>query len=322
MKDSLEILCEQFIVNRDILKSNFSTPQASVIIPYCSLAFCERKSSVDVEKLRETMKLIKENNSLIKGYRGYGFLLFASYISLSDDVSKKFGKVVLLYDFLIEKLRLSLSLPLCAAALCDVIPESKYLTVSIRAEEIFNEMKEHYPMITGNEDSVFALLLALSEMPSEVINREIEISHKILATKFTNQNGIQSLSHILSMTEGKAPDKCKRVFDLFDALKKEKCKFPNGPEISSLGLLSFLPSNIPTISEEVSEVDEYLSRQSGYGFLGHSKKERRLHSALLVSADYVGTLYDSSSPSLALAMITAQDSAMVCAASSVLQKVK
>ena len=326
MKDSLENRCEQFIQNRDILREGFrSAGAAAMFFPFCSMIFTERGIDADCGLMRESIKLIRENSRALSGFRGHGLLPMAAMMASSESPARRFEKTVTLYGLLSGHFHYSESLPLAAMAVADIVPEGKYIALVDRAMIIYNSMKESHRLITGADDFLPAMMLAMSEQSDEVICRETEATYKMLLTKFKTADAVQSLSHILTMTAGRAPDKAKRLSDLWDALREEKCTYPKGYELPALGVLSLVPANIPTLAEEVAEVDEFLSRQKGYGFLELGKSQRRMHAAMLVSAEHIiptdAAILDEAALRMTASLITAQQSIIVTAAASVIKKI-
>ena len=151
-------------------------------------------------------------------------------------------------------------------------------------------MKREHPFLTSGEDSVFAAMLAMSELSDKEIVSETENCYDILIETFHSSNAVQSLSHVLTLCEGVPKEKCRRTAELYEALRKRGCKYGTGYELATLGVLAMLPQDrfvMDDIVEDIISADQFLSEQKGYGILGVSRKQRLMHAGLLVVSDYV-----------------------------------
>ena len=93
---------------------------------------------------------------------------------------------------------------------------------------------------------------------------------------------------MLALGEGSAQEKRDKVLGVYQALKAAGRKYGAGYELGTLGSLALLPAPVEELTADVLEVDEFLSHQKGYrGILGLPKNQRLMHSAMLVSGDYV-----------------------------------
>jgi len=157
-------------------------------------------------------------------------------------------------------------------------------------------------------------LLAFAESSPEGITTEVEKCYLLLKDKFGSGNALQSLSHVLALGEGSAESKCRKLEQLFDALKERDYKFGTNYELPTLGALSIMPMSVPGMVEDLIGVADYLGNQKGYGFFGFTKKQRLMHAAMLVCKAYAGaennTVVTTTAINGTLAMIAAQQAAM------------
>jgi hypothetical protein len=117
-------------------------------------------------------------------------------------------------------------------------------------------MKSEHPFLTSSEDSVFAIMLALSSLSDEEIIRETEICYNALRERFKSRNAVQSLSHVLALySDGAytAADRCRNTIALYDALREKGMKYGTEYELATLGTLAMLDCSI---EEKVADLDE------------------------------------------------------------------
>lgn len=127
--------------------------------------------------------------------------------------------------------------------LSDVVEPERYGEIAGRTRHIYELMRNEHPFLTSGEDSVFAAMLALSELTDEQIVEETEQCYRLLKPEFFSGNAVQSLSHVLALREGKAEDKCKATMELFHSLKARGCKYGTDYELATLGVLAMLPAD-------------------------------------------------------------------------------
>jgi hypothetical protein len=195
--------------------------------------------------------------------------------------------------------------------MADMVSEEQVVKVTEKARTIYNKMKKDHPFLTSSEDSVYAVLMAVSEKSDEVLMEEMEVCYKKLKESFSASNEVQALAHVLSIAEGSAEEKCNKVVALYEALKADGVKYGKYHELVVLASLALLPVEQSVLVEDIKAVDAFLKEQKGYGFLGLDKKTRLMHAAMVVSCDYVkNDNADIAAMTGTLAAVAAQQAAM------------
>ena len=143
----------------------------------------------------------------------------------------------------------------------------------------------------------------------------MEACYDALKHPFGTGQYTQALSHVLALGEGSAQEKRDKVLGVYQGLKAAGRKYGAGYELGTLGSLALLPAPVEELTADVLEVDEFLSHQKGYrGILGLPKNQRLMHSAMLVSGDYVDqrktSVMGAAAVSGTVAMIAAQEMAL------------
>lgn len=285
MRESLQQLCSNFITNRNTVNSMFKW-ENDLLVAAGSTVFFNRNVVADAAKLENCKKILKENVGIFSNFRGNVELPLVCMLAVSDCPEEKLQKTKKYYDVLKQEFFGSEYLVLAAAVLADMVPEEQVVRMAEKARSIYNKMKKDHPFLTSSEDSVYAVLMAVSEKGDEVLMEEMEVAYKKLKEHFSSSNEVQALAHVLSIAEGGVDEKCNKVVALYDALRDADVKYGKYHELVVLASLALLPVEQRVLVEDIKAVDAFLADQKGYGFFGLDKKTRLMHAAMIVSADY------------------------------------
>ncbi len=313
MKEILRTSCEQFISDRDTVKELFKW-ENSYIIPVSAFLL---NGKADEEKLLYCKKLVKKNKSVFSNFRGNVLLPLVTKLAADPSPDEKLEKISRIYDILKKYFFGSESLVFTAVILSDMISADEAAEASAKGKQLYKLMAKEHPFLTSSEDNVFAVLLSLSEKSDKALINEMEASYKYLKKEFGSGNSVQTLSHILTLSDGKAEEKSQRVIDIYNALKNAGRKYSKYYELSVLGALAVTEASTDELVSDILDADEFLSEQEGYGFWSIDKKTRLMHAAMIASG-----VYSSSEATGAavvtgtLSMIAAQQAAMIAAMSA------
>lgn len=323
--NKLELMCNDFIKNRDILRKDF-TWENPHIISNSSIMFLDSGKKLDENRFIECDKIIKENTSGFSNFRGMVKMPFITSMALSTDPLEKLNKSSAIYEILKKYFSGSQYIALGAIMLADIVDPNNYEQVACRAKSIYTQIRKIHPFLTSSEDITFCLLLASSDMSEERILEETERCYNLLKPKFSSANAVQALSHVLTLLEGTPEEKSQNTISLFNKLKEKGYKYGTGFEIPTLGLLANLgnqgDNNITQdeLINKFEEVDTYLSNQKGYsGVFGVSKQQRYMHVSMILNkyynADNIGdiSLLNSTLAIVIAEQIAIMTSIIVCA---------
>lgn len=316
MRDSLLTLCNNFIYNRDAIKSSFHW-ESEYIYPVCAAVYVDKRRMVDVNYMSYCRDMLKANTGIFSNFRGNAKLALTAMLAVEGDPQVKMQQALQVYNLLKGYFFASEYLPLASMIIVNMVEPMQYQNIVARTRHIYELMKAEHPFLTGGEDSVMAALLAMSSLTDEQVVQEMSACYQNLKGSFFSGNAVQSLSHVLSLGEGSPQEKCGRTLELFQALKNRGCKYGTSYELATLGVLALLPVDLGQLVQDIMEVDAFLSGQRGYGFFGVGRKQRLMHAAMLVSSDYID---QGASPAMNSAAITgtisliAAQQAAVCAA--------
>ncbi|MDD3141994.1 MAG: DUF4003 family protein [Lachnospiraceae bacterium] len=300
--------------NRDTIKETIGWKSA-YMYPVCAAIFTDRKQLAEESKLKECRDILKANTGIFSNFRSTAQLVMLSMMAVEADAEGKLKHSLEAYQIMKKHFFTSEYLPVVAMILTNFVEPSQYENKTVRTREIYDLMKKEHPFLTSSEDSVFATLLSLSEQTNEQLIHEIERCYQLLKPHFFSGNAVQSLSQVLALQDGTAEEKCEKTMKLFHALEARKHKYGTDYELSTLGVLALLHSDMEQIEQDIIDVDDFLSKQKGYGILGIGKKQRLMHAGMIVMSSYMDdeSVLRSAAINGTISLIIAQQAAM-CAA--------
>lgn len=313
MKASLQKLCEEFIANRDTVKSAFKW-EMDYIYPVCANLFCAKGQPADPERLKACRKVIEANTGVFSNFRGNVKPVLASMLALGEDPEGQLEQAKAYYDLLKQEFWGSSFLALVSFLLTDLAEPRQVEENTARGKSIYRRMKKEHPFLTGSEDSVFAVLMAFSDRSEDQLISDMEACYTALKERFSIGDQLQTVSHVLTLAGGAPREQALRLMELFDALRNAGIKYGKSHELATLAALSLTDTPISTLVEEIGEVDAFLKEQKGYGVLGIGKQQRAMNAAMIVSDQYTAQAdVNTAAVATTLSMIIAIQIAM-CAA--------
>ena len=316
MKAELQNLCALFIENRDIAKQAFKW-DSSAVYPLCANIFCARGMTADTEKLSQSKEIIKSQTGILSNFRGNLKPALAAMLAAGERPEEKMSQALENYRILKQDFWGSEYLALVAFLLTDIADPYQVEEKAGRGKTIYQRMKKEHPFLTSSEDSVFAVMMAFSEKSDDGLIEDMEVCYQGLKAKFFVGDSVQTASHVLAMAGGAPAEKVDRVISLYEALRNAGVKYGRNYELATLAALAAMDVDLPTVTAEICEVDQFLSGQKGYGFFGSGKGVRAMHAAMIVSDQYARRdQVDTAAMAGTLAMIIAQQMAMIAVMAS------
>lgn len=313
MRNNLSTLCKNFIENRDTIKETFGW-ESTYLYPVCASIFTDKGQKVHSEKMKSCLDILKTQVGLFSGFRGTSKLVMVSLLAIDKEPEQKLKNALDVFSLLKEHFFSSQFLPLASMVITNLAEPEHYANIAKRTRHIYELMKKDHPFLTSSEDSVFAALLALSPLTDKEIVTETKDCYDLLKPKFSSGNAVQSLSHVLALSQGTPKDKCQRTIAIFNDLQKKGYRYGTTYELATLGILAMLPTDSDSVVNDIMDVDHFLSAQKGYGIFGIPKKLRLMHAGMLVTSDHIGNPNNSTINSAAigatLSLIAAQQAAM------------
>lgn len=316
MNAALQTTVDRYTEAREAVKSVFRM-ENEYSFPVAANIYITADMPVDSARLADCKRLIKEETGIFSNFRGSILVPLAAKLAVSDDPQKLWDRVVSNYAVLKEYFMRSEYLALAGLLLTDFASDADVPSLASRGRELYRRMKETHPFLTGQEDSVFAILLAQRPGSDDALIADVETCYRLLDERFPKGDGIQTASHVLAMTDGAPAEKVGRMIALYDALAEAGVKFGRDRQLSALAAFTGETASVEEIASEICEVDAALADKKGYrSVFGYERRTRSMHAAMLVStcrAKERSGLINAVAQQSAVAMIAAQQSAMICA---------
>ncbi|MBQ8194842.1 MAG: DUF4003 family protein [Oscillospiraceae bacterium] len=309
MVEQLQMLCENFIRNRDIIKDEFKWDN-QYIIPVCACTFTEKGVIINAERLKQCQKLLKENTGVFSDFRSSVELPMITMLAADADPAKRLSDTLAIYDIIKRYFRGGSYTALISAMVSGMTTVQNAEQIAARGKAIHGMMKQAHPFLTDGEDSVFAVLMAFSPKNDQQLFEDMEACYSLLRKIAGDSNSAQRISHVLALYEGAPEEKCARVKALYDMLARSRRKYGKYYELSVLACLAMTAPDLNEAAAQVAHADNFLDRQKGYSGLGIDKKTRTMHAAMLTSCLYQPNRATEAALAGAIARLAAQQTAM------------
>jgi len=287
-------------VNKDYKWKNSSNMNNLI-----ALSHVMKEKAYSKEAIDRVNSYIKKNTGAFSCYRQKSVLFSALLVLDFADPETHFN-ILLNYEKRLKEygFRSYTYRPVTAYTLLLTCEEEKIDERIGKAYEIFSKMRKNHPWLTSGDDYPLSILLAASDKSLQNIMDQIESLYDALhRVGFSRGNGLQFLSHILSLTPESDRDKALRCKELYDFYKARKLKIYSA-NYGSLGLLTLLSESSREAAEEVAEASRYLRENRGMRWLG--KETVFLTAASLVSAKQIKNMKENSGILETNALITVE----------------
>ena len=313
MNERLQELAARFIEDRDAIHAAFKL-ESEYMYPVCAQIFLAADRPVDREQLERCKDLVKSTTGLFSNFRGNIKLPLVCMLAAGDDPEARWARTERCYALLKDAFFGSEYLALAALLLSDTVREEDLPALGARGKALYKRMKKEHPFLTGQEDSVFALLLAQSERSDDELIADMEDCYVRLDERFPKGDALQTASHVLALSPAPPEIKVQRMLDLFDAIERGGGKYGKDRQLPVLAALSLGEGSVERLAEDILELDGFLAGQKGYrGIFGLDKRTRTMHAAMLLSLpDKQPGLVNAAAQQTTLALIAAQQ-VLLCA---------
>ncbi|MCR4834261.1 MAG: DUF4003 domain-containing protein [Butyrivibrio sp.] len=316
MKNEVQRRCELLVENRQAA-SKASMLENSLIRVVAAASYTEKDKTADAEQLKECLKLLRKKQGIFSDFRGNNELVIAAKMDVSGNPEEYLDNVLEVYKkFQKGKFLGSSYRVLAAASICDADKIAEADAIIDKTNELLKGMKKDHPFLTSDEDTSFAVLLAMKDKSVEDILSELEETYQIIKNNFAfHDNAAYSLSQVLTSYDGAVDKKSAKVLELFDAFKTAGAKYGKEYELASLGVLVNLNMNTEDLVSEVVEAAEFFKGKKGFGVLDMDKHTRLMLGTMIVSGVYSDetTATSASVTSGALAAVIAEQLCMYVA---------
>ncbi len=307
MQEELLWLCENYIANRDTIKTELRGHNRR-IYSVCANIFCGRGQTARRIVLRDCQALLKEKVGLFSSFRGNLTAPVTCLLASGLFPVRHMDNAIRYYNRLAEDYYHSEQLALAAFLLPDMIPEEYLDELIDRSREIYAAMKRAHPFLTSTRDSVFALLLAFSPNRAKDAAAEMERCYRLLRHLYGSGSQTRTVAAILALQRGAPEDKAERLAAIVQALRMRKARYGKGLELAPLAAMADVSVPAQQVAGDILDVETYLSKRRG--FRSMSRRERLMVAAMIVS-DRVDPGRDAETSSLlaVIAMVAAEQAA-------------
>ena len=172
-------------------------------------------------------------------------------------------------------------MPIACYTLYKVSQETDPTTVAKRAYELYMDMKKNHPFLTSSDDYSLSILLAHLN-PSFA---RIESAYTALNERgFSKSNDLQTLSHIIALSDLSVEVLVEKCVALKDMLKESKLA-SGTTYYPSIGVMAVLVEGESDLATQWAELANYMNKQKKYKWLG--KQMNVMLSASLLSNHYI-----------------------------------
>lgn len=314
MNSALQDLTVRYAEVREAVRSVFRM-ESSYSYPVAANIYLSAGMPVDVERLTACKRLVKSEAGVFSSFRGSVLVPLACKLAVSDDPKARWDRAAQNYAVLKEQFARSEYLALAALLLTDSAADADVPALAARGKALYRRMREQHPFLTGQEDAVFAILLAQCPADDDALIADMEECYRLLDARFPKSNGLQAASHVLAAIGGTPAEKAGRVIAIYDAIRAAGGKYGKEWELPVLAAFAADETPVDAVVSDLFEIDALLEGQNGYrSVFGYDRRMRMMHAAMLAAAGHAGGrtgLVNAAAQQSAVAMIAAQQ-AMLC----------
>lgn len=282
MKESLEKTVSQYLAAFETIRAAFKW-ESNLMYPVCANLYVQSGTDPEPERIKDCKRLVKQSVGIFSSFRGNLMLPLACMLANSESPEAVWDRALSSYTALKQHFWGSEYLALAAVAMTE--PEGIDIErVAERGRTLYERMKKEHPFLTGQEDSVFAVLLAQSEKSDDGLLSDMERCYNALSDVFPKSNAMQSASHILTLGEGDPKEKAERVIRLYGKIRSSGAKYGKNYELPVLAAASLLDTDEDELVKDILDAEERLRESKRYrGLFGFTSKQRSMHAAMLVT---------------------------------------
>ena len=287
MKTTVQRRCELLVENRQLV-SKASVLESSLLRAVAAASYTEKDMNTDVDLLKDCIKLLKKKQGAFSYLRGNTMLIIASRMALSGNPEGYLDDVIEVYKvFQKGKFFGSYYRVLASMSICDAGRSAQAEEIVEKTNALLKEMSKSHPWLTNEEDTSFAVLLAMTDKSIDEILTELEESYQYIKKNFSfHDNAAYSLSQVLTTLDGSYDQKGDKALEIYNAFKEAGSKYGKNYELASIGALVNTDMNTEDLVSEVIEVAEFLKGKKGFGAFEMDRYTRLMLGTMIVSGIY------------------------------------
>src|SRR6056297_1998148 len=262
VKPIYERKIETLLNHYHTLKNNFKW-EHNLNLHLVALNYVLNNRAVNPDRLKEAKQFVKQNTGLFSSFRGTNLFPICGLVVSENDLGLSRLKSMIGNVKLAKKCGFKGGnyLPVALYTLDKVYKGSDTEGFLKKAHDLYKEMKSNHPFLTGGDDYALAILLAKSNGRTETIEKNY---NALAAVGFSKTNGLQMMSHILTLSDKETQIQANSCMRIYNTLKQNKLKIYS-TYYPSIALMSLLPEDN---TEDLIQVAQVLKQQKGYKWLG------------------------------------------------------
>lgn len=273
---------ERFAENARAAKKAFAWRHAA-INRLAALLYAVEDREIDIQAIRDNLERMKENTGIFSMFRGSPAISIAAQLSLAEDPGTQLANTLAVYEMLKDaRFKASPYLPIAAYQIAANRETDQFAPTVARAQSLYTAMKSNHRFLTGQDDYIFAAMLAVSDSEIDAGIERMERYYSDLRRELRAGNNLQALTQVLVLGDENA-NPVARVLTLRDAFRRRGLPMDKPYTLSSLGVLALLPCGDEEIVEDTARTYEWLREQKGFGSWSVSKPELLLYATALVA---------------------------------------
>lgn len=282
--------------SRDIFEENFKVAKKAFVLntnleaSACAASFIGSPRPVSAEAMKAAKKVLDDNASLLSSIRtGNCRQVIVATLAQSSDPEYAVKQIKKIHKGLDRKFLDSSYLVLAATMIYRTCREADYDRYIERTREIFKLIRKDHPLATGAEDITACVIMALTDIDTEVIARNAEESFQALKNYFFGSDKIQYMANMAAVFGGDPDDKAKVIRNTYEMLKSEGVRFDSNAYgiIASVGLL-VKPEDLKDVVKAIRKTSDEMKSIKGMGAWGAGKRIRNILASAIVLDAYTG----------------------------------
>lgn len=281
MRDELLAGCKRFVRNINIARSVFSWDNTTTCA-CCALMITLKKMDIDEKRLSAIHSLLKMKTDLFSNFRSLAKAPMCAVLYTTQDPEQMLQSTINAYNMFKVHFPSSEYLPLSAMIAVRFGRPEDHQLIANRTKTLFDRIKTAHPTIIPSEGCALCSLLALSPRNNDDLINDMNECYQLMKDISFSSDAKRALCHILSLYEDESKNKVEQTISLYNELVTKKHAFGKDMELAVLGALASSGKNIYDLVAEIVEVDDWLSKQPGFGLLsGISAVHRRMYAGIL-----------------------------------------
>lgn len=244
--------------------------ETDLVRQFAALAYCLKNKTFNKDTFDKLEKYIKNKTGIFSYYRSYHlFITCSQLITEYDDPEKAFDDLIQIEDMLKKHgFKNGNYTSLAAFNIMKTSERGDWNSRASKSYDIFKAMKGNHFWLTSADDYPAAALMSISEENVNELSAYMEKCYTLLNNEgFSKGNGLQFLSHLLTLSDIPIEDKIRNCVLISNYLKENKIKLYSN-SYSVIGIISLFGAYSIEAANELIEVYNYLKTQKSFKWSG------------------------------------------------------